>query len=168
MHLAKPGGLEPDGFLLRPLLPDDAAFAYALAIANPWSFRWSVKTALPSLEVFALRAWQWTVARFVLMKASGEAAGILVLHGTDGSEDFRTLDIVFADWEYAIAQFGTVSDFALSYFFKVSRINKIYIDFPRELHESLSESFPKYLLQEAVLPAYYFMNGQRQDRIISA
>jgi len=153
---------------MRAIYPEDAAFVYMLALNNQWSFRWCITSVLPGIELFASRVWHWTVGRFLLLLPSGEAAGLVVLHNTDGSEDFRTLDIVFADWEFGIRAFGPVSEVCFDYFFGVSRINKIYVDLPDSLHSAVHHRLPDYLHQEGRIKEYYFLNGHYEDRIISS
>jgi hypothetical protein len=168
LNAAADGSLRTRNVVMRPVFPEDAAYVHALAIANPWSFRWCISSTIPGAELFASRVWHWTVARFMLLRTSEQAAGLAVLHNTDGSEDFRTLDIVFADWEFGRQEFGAVAETAISYFFRVSRINKIYIDLPASLYALVGPGLPDYVHEEGRLPAFYYLNGKFEDRVISS
>ncbi len=71
------GALSSRAVQLRPLLPSDGEWCYAL-MCGPAGERWRYRGRTPSPEVVAADLWRGVFAQFVVMdRASGERAGLV-------------------------------------------------------------------------------------------
>jgi RimJ/RimL family protein N-acetyltransferase len=165
----RPASLEGRLFGLRPLLPDDLGFLYALA-TNPTSgYRWRFRGAVPPLEVFQELLWQGVHVQFLVFdRETGAPVGHVVAYGADLHNGFAYVGLVMGPSLHGRGLAVEPLMVFNRYLFHTWNFRKLYLETSDFNFSQFASGEGRYFHTEARLKNHDYYANRYWDKLILA
>jgi RimJ/RimL family protein N-acetyltransferase len=166
---ADPPRLTTRQLALRPVLPGDLDFLYALATEPDTGYRWRWRGGIPPYESFAHSSGADVYAEFiVVLRSTGRPIGHLIVLDADLHSGHVSIGIVLTGPAQRSGLGLQAVLVAIDYLFRTGPFHKIYADSVEFAFASFSSGAGRLFHEEGRLRRHHFYDGRHWDKLIIA
>ncbi|MHB8290015.1 MAG: phosphopantetheine-binding protein [Acidimicrobiales bacterium] len=152
---------------LRPLLPEDYRWLYALETAEEVGFRWRYGGTVPPFEVFAREIHAGVHAQFVVCpRGRSEPLGLVLAYQANMRSGTVYVGVVMAARTVGSGIGIEAVGLFMNYLFSTWSFRKVYFEALEFTYEAFASATPELVKVEGVLGEDHFYQGRYFDKYI--